>query len=288
MEFVALNFLNGAAFGMLLFLIASGLSLTLGIMGVLNLAHGALYMVGGYIGWTVAVQLGLNWGLGVFCGAIGAGLLGLIIERGLLRHLYGLLNDQVLLTFGLVYIIKNSCQWIWGTVPKVPFTAPYLSGSLDIMGQVYPVSRVAVIGLGIIIAAALWWLIDKTRVGAMVRAGMDNSEMTEGLGINVALVCSAVFCLGAFLAGAAGVIGADLMGVRAEQSLDIMLYGLIVVVVGGMGSVPGALIGGLVIGIVDSFIRGLSPELGYFSMYMIMAVILLIRPTGILGRTPKK
>ena len=284
MEFFALNLLNGIALGSILFLLAAGLSLALGVMGILNLAHGALYMVGAYLGWTIAVNQGLDFWLAVLVAAIAGGLLGLVMERGFFRYLHGRLNEQVLLTFGFIYILRNLIRWIWGPIPKASFTAPFLSGSFPIGDYTYPFSRIATIFIGIILAIGLWWLLERTRTGAVIRAGMDDREMTMGLGINVGLVSTAVFSLGAFIAGAAGVLGAHLFGVNLDLGLSILLYALIVVVIGGMGSIQGALLGSMVIGIVDSFIKGLNPELGYFSIYLIMIIILLIKPIGLLGK----
>jgi branched-chain amino acid transport system permease protein len=284
MEFFVLNLLNGVALGSVLFLLACGLSLALGVMGILNLAHGALYMVGAYVGWTIAMQQGWNFWLAVLAGAAAGGLLGLVMERGFFRYLHGRLNEQVLLTFGFIYILTNLTQWIWGTIPKAPFTAPILSTSFPIMGFTYPMGRIANIIVGVILAIGLWWLIDKTKIGAVIRAGMDDEEMTTGLGINVGLMSTAVFSLGAFIAGAAGVLGANLFGVNLDLGLNVLLYALIVVVIGGMGSIQGALLGSMAIGIVDSFIKGLNPDIGYFSMYLIMIIILLIKPVGILGK----
>jgi branched-chain amino acid transport system permease protein len=284
MDFFAINLLNGVALGSVLFLLACGLSLALGVMGILNLAHGALYMVGAYVGWTIAMQQGWNFWLAVLAGAVAGGLLGLIMERGFFRYLHGRLNEQVLLTFGFIYILTNLTQWIWGTIPKAPFTAPFLSTSFPIVGFTYPLGRIATIFIGVILAIGLWWLIEKTRAGAVIRSGMDDKEMATGLGINVGLVSTVVFSLGAFIAGAAGVLGANLFGVNLDLGLSVLLYALIVVVIGGMGSIQGALLGSMVIGIVDSFIKGLNPDIGYFSMYLIMIIILLIKPVGLLGK----
>jgi branched-chain amino acid transport system permease protein len=284
MEFFVLNLLNGIALGSILFLLAAGLSLALGVMGILNLAHGALYMVGAYVGWTIAVDQGLNFWLAVLVAAIVGGLLGLVMERGFFRYLHGRLNEQVLLTIGFLYILTNLTRWIWGPIPKASFTAPFLSGTFPVGDYTYPFSRIATIVIGILLAVGLWWLLERTRTGAVIRAGIDDREMTMGMGINVGLVSTAVFVLGAFIAGAAGVIGANLFGVDLDLGRDILLYALIVVVLGGLGSIPGALLGSMLIGIVDSFIKGLNPELGYFSIYLIMIIILLIRPTGLLGK----
>lgn len=191
-----LGLLNGVSFGMVLFLVASGLSVIFGLMGILNMAHGALYMVGAYVGWTVAVQHGLSFGLATLAGGIVAALVGLVIERGFLRHLYKQPNAQVLLTFGFIYILANLSQWIWGPDFRGPFTAPFLSGSFQIVGRSYPTARIGIIFIGLLVAVGLWWLQNKTRVGAIVRAGMDNKEMTGGLGINLARVSMAVFFFG--------------------------------------------------------------------------------------------
>lgn len=287
MKLVVLNMLNGLSFGAILFLVASGLSLVLGVMGILNLAHGALYMVGAFVGWTIAIQLGLNFWLAVLAGGIAAGLLGLIIERGFFHRLHGMLNEQVLLTFGFVYILTNLCLWIWGPVPKPPFTASILSGSFPLMGQSYPIARISTIFIGIALAIGLWRLQNKTRVGAIIRAGMDDKEMITGLGINYGLMATAVLCLGAFIAGAAGVIGAQLFGVNLELGLSVLLLAMAVVVVGGVGSVQGSLLGGMLIGLIISFGKALFPELAMFFVYLAMLLILLIKPSGMLGRSQR-
>ena len=276
--------LNGISFGCILFLLASGLSLTLGLMGLLNLAHGALYMIGAYIGWTVAV----HWGLGFITAAVAAGavsgVIGLIMERGFLRHLNKMPNEQVLLTIGFVYIITNACLWIWGSIAKPPFSAEFLSGAFTIVGWPYPYSRVAIIILGIVAGIALWWLQAKTRIGAIIRAGMDDKELTKGLGINLELTAAALFFVGAFLAGFAGVIGAQLIGANLGLGLDILLLALIVVVIGGMGSVTGSFLGALMIGVVDAFGKIFIPEMAMFTLYFLMVIVLIVKPTGLLGR----
>lgn len=284
MDVFVLNLLNGISWGSILFLVASGLSLILGVMGILNLAHGALYMVGAFVGWSIAVKYGLSFWLAASMGGLSAGLIGLVIERGFLRHLYKQLNEQVLLTFGLVHILVNSTVWIWGARSRAPFTTPFLSGSVSIMGWSYPMSRIAIIVIGGLLATGLWWLKNKTRVGAMVRAGMDDREMTVGLGINLPLVSVGVFFLGAFLAGFAGVIGAQVLGVYPGLAMDILLLALVVVIIGGVGSVEGALLGSMVIGIVDSFGKALFPNFAMFTIYLVMVVSLSVRPRGLLGR----
>ncbi len=284
MEVFGRNLLNGISFGMVLFLAGSGLSVVMGVMGITNLAHGALYMLGGYVGWTVAIHYGMNFWLAVFAGGLVSGLIGLTIERIFLRHLYKQPNEQVLLTFGFVYIITNLCIWIWGGRPRMQFSSPALSGLLNILGMPYPITRLVIIGVGLIVAIVLWWLQDRTRIGAIIRAGMDDKEMTMGLGINLDKVSMLVFFLAAFVAGVAGVVGAQLMGVHSILGIDILLVALIVVIVGGMGSVQGALSGGILIGLIDTFGKSLFPQFAMFTMYLAMVVILLAKPSGILGR----
>lgn len=284
MDTVLLNLVNGIAFGMLLFLLASGLSIMLGLMGIINLAHGILFMIGAFIGWTVLIQYKLNFGLAILAAGLGAGILGLVLERVFLRRLYKQPNEQVLLTLGFVYIFTNLTIWIWGPRPRIPFTASFLSGSVSIGGLGYPVSRFFIILVGLVLAAGLWWLQDKTRAGAIIRAGMDNKEMTTGLGINLALVSTLVFFLTAFIAGVAGIIGASVLGANTTNIFEILLLALVVVIIGGVGSIQGTLVGSLLIGLIDNFGKAMFPQFALFTIYLAMVVILIIRPTGLLGR----
>jgi branched-chain amino acid transport system permease protein len=284
MEQFIINLLNGLSYGMVLFMIASGMSVVMGAMNIINLAHGVLYMIGGYVGWTIAVKFGAPFVLGLLAGGLAAGFTGLMLERGFLRYLYKQPNEQVLLTFGFVYILTNLSLWVWGGWPRMPFTAKFLSGSFEILGRAYPKARMATIIIGLVMAIVLWWLQDKTRVGAMVRAGMDNKEMTMGLGINLERLFALVFFVASCIAGVAGVLGAQLLGVYNALGLEILLLALIVIIVGGVGSVQGALLGGILIGVIDAFGRALFPKFAMFTMYFTMIIILLVRPSGLLGR----
>ena len=284
MDWFVINLLNGVSYGMILFLIASGMSIVLGAMGTMNLAHGAIYMVGAYVGWTVAVKWGATFGVGLLAGGLSAGLVGLAIERGLLRRLYKQPNEQVLLTFGFVYILTNLCLWIWSGWPRMPFTAEFLKGSFEILGRAYPKARVAVILIGLILGVGLWWLQDRTRMGAIVRAGMDDKETTMGLGINLERAFAVIFFIASFIAGVAGVIGAQLLGVRTSLGFEVLVLALIVIIVGGIGSIQGALLGGILIGVIDSFGRAVFPQMAMFTMYLTMLVVLIVRPAGLLGR----
>jgi branched-chain amino acid transport system permease protein len=280
METLLLNFLNGLSFGAVLFLLASGLSLVLGLMGILNLAHGALFLFGAYVGISVS-KTGANFLLSALLGGVAAAVIGLIMERGFLRHLRGLILEQVLISFGFIYVLTNLANWIWGT--RTQIVASPVSGFVMIGDMHFPNYRLLLVVIGLIVAAGLY-LFDRSRVGAMVRAGMDNPEMTVGLGINLVLVSTGVFCFGAFLAGFAGILGVPIVGAYPEIALDALTLALIVVVVGGTGSIQGALVASLILGLLDSFGKALFPALASFSIYIALIVILLFRPEGLLGR----
>jgi branched-chain amino acid transport system permease protein len=278
------NLFNGVTIGMVYFLIAAGMSIVLGVMGITNLAHGAIFMIGAYVGWTVAVQFNLNFYLALIVGGVAAGLVGSVIERGLLRALYRQPNEQVLVTFGFILILSNVVIWIWGGRFRMQYTAPGLMGSVEIGGVPFAKTRIFTLVVGLVLAVILWWLQDRTRVGSMVRAGMDDKEMIMGLGINLPVVSALVFFLASFLAGFAGVMGSSIIGPNPGMGLDILLLALIVTIVGGIGSIQGALLGGVVIGVLDTFGKVLFPQFGLFTLYLAMVVILLIRPRGLLGR----
>ena len=284
MDWVVISLLNGMSLGAILFLLATGLSLTLGLMGIVNLAHGAFFMIGGYVGWTVAVELGLNYWLAVLLGGIAAGLVGLVIERGFLRRIHKQPLGQALLTVGFVYILTNLTLLGWGSGLRQPFTSPLFSGSLPIAGWGYPIFRITTIAIGLILLIGLWWFQEKTRAGAIIRAGMDDRAMTIGLGINLGRVDYLVFFLGAFIAGVAGVIGAQMMVLHPGLGFDILLLALVVVIVGGTGSVQGAFAGAMVIGLIDAFGKVLAPEIARFLLYLVMLVVLLVRPSGLIPR----
>ena len=266
---------------MILFLIASGMSLILGVMGILNIAHGALFVLGAYIGLTLVSYVGNFW-VAALLGALAAGLAGLVLERLFLSHLYKQINEQVLLTCGIVYIIAKATLWIWGPWPKQGTVPSYLAASINIGSLGFPIYRFAIILIGLAIAAGLWWFQEKTRAGAMIRAGMDDKQMTMGLGINYGLISSAVFCLGTFVAGFAGFIAAPILGAEAEMGFPIFLFAMVVLIVGGVGYVQGTLLGAILVGLVDTLGKALFPELSMFSLYLILIIVLLVRPAGLL------
>jgi len=243
---IAVNLLNGISYGMILFIMASGLSLIFGTMGILNLAHGALYVIGAYIGLTLATQ-GTNFFLAALAAGVSIGLLGLVLERALLGRLYKQINEQVLLTLGLVYIFSNVILWIWGPVTQVGMAPSILQGGVNIGDSSYPLYRLVIVLIGLAIFVGLWFFQEKTRIGAIIRAGMDDKQMTIGLGINYGLFSSFIFFLGCLLAGLAGFLGTPVIGIAPWLSFDILLLALIVIIVGGVGYVQGTLVGAILI-----------------------------------------
>lgn len=275
---------NGVALGAVLFLMASGLALLLGAMGVLNLAHGAVYMVGAYTTWTLVIAEGWPLAASIVAAGLVCAVLGVALER-LFRVMPGRPNEQILLSFGLIYVLSNLAQVIWGPIAKTPFRVEALEGAIRVGGVAIPANRLAIALVGFVIALLLWLVQDRTRVGAMVRAGMDDAQMTRALGINLDRVVLAVFVLGSAVAGVAGGIGGLVLGASTAQPMDVLLLALIVVVVGGIGSIPGTLVASLLIGLLDAFSRYQFPDMSSVILYLLMAAVLVLRPTGLSGRT---
>jgi branched-chain amino acid transport system permease protein len=276
-------FLIGISFGFILFLLGTGLSLTLGLMRIVNLAHGALYMSGAYAGLAAAKHTG-NFLAGLLFASLCTGLIGLIMERGFLKKLYRQEQSQVLLTIGFIYIMTNLIQWIWGPQPLGGITPAAFSGYLAIGTINFPIFRLVIIAFGFMMAILLWLFQDKTRIGAIVRAGMDNREVATALGINLKVIFTGMFALASFIAGLCGLMGAPLLGVNLQIGWDTLTLAMIVVIVGGTGSIQGALCGGLIIGLLDSFGKAYFPDFAYFIIYIALILILLFKPSGLLGR----
>ena len=279
-------FANGVSIGAVLFLMAAGLSLLIGAMGVLNLAHGAVYMIGAYISWTICVDHGLPFPVAVLGAGVGTALLGFVFER--LFHLIpGRADQQILLSFGLIYVLVNLSQWIWGAVAKSPSQVSWLSGAVHIGGTVIPIARLAIAVVGFVVAGVLWFVQDKTRAGAIVRAGMDDPNMVRALGINLDVVVAGVFILGSAVAGIAGAMGGLVLGASSSQAIDVLLLALIVVVVGGVVSVVGTFASAMLIGVLDAYSRSWLPEMSSVLLYALMALVLVVRPTGLSGRVAR-
>ncbi len=283
MNFWIIQILNGVSFGMLLFLLAAGLSLIFGLMKVLNLAHGSYYLLGGYLGLTL-LRFTRSFVLALLGAAFGVALLGILMERWILRRIYREPLRQALLTFGFLFIFADLALWIWGGNPQTLPKPEAFTGSVRMGAIVFPSYRLVVIAVGLVIGLGLWWLQEKTRLGGMIRAGVDDEEMAKGIGINVPFLFTVVFALGAFLAAVGGVMGGVFVGVYPGADFEILLLAFVVVIIGGLGSLKGAFVGGLVVGLVDNFGKALIPEFALFTVFVPMAVILAIRPTGLFGR----
>jgi branched-chain amino acid transport system permease protein len=275
--------LNGLSYAFILFLLAAGFSLTFGVMGVLNLAHGALYMLGAYIGLQVISMLDSFW-LAVVIAAICLAIVGLGLYFFFLKRLYNKVPEQAVLTIGISYIVANVVLWIWGPRAQIGMTPEWLQGTISIGELSFPIYRLFICGVGVVILGILWWMQDRTRAGAIIRAGMDNKEMTVSLGINYGLVSTLVFLLGMALAGLAGVIGTPVIGAYPSMGDNLLLLTLIVVVVGGTGYIQGTMLGALVIGLLDTFGKAYIPGAALFFSYIVFLVVLLVRPSGLIGR----
>ena len=288
--------LNGIQYGLLLFLCAAGLTLVFGFMGIINLAHGSFYMIGAYLAWSLAGGLGSFW-LAIPVGIALSVLLGLALEWLLINKLYR--RDhlyQVLLTYGLILIFEELRSLIWGDDVHGVGVPAELAASIPLTENLsYPVYRLAISGVCIALALGMYWLIRKTRLGMMIRAGAVNREMVQALGINIGLLYRVVFALGVALAAFAGMIAAPASSVFPGMGNQILIICFVVVVIGGIGSVKGALVAAILIGLVDTFgkvvtlqIGGvkLLPELAGMTVYLLMAAVLLWRPEGIFGKKP--
>lgn len=294
--------LNGVQFGVMLFLLAAGLTLIFGIMGVINLAHGSIYMIGAYAGTWVATETGSFW-LGIPAALAAAAFTGVAVEFLVIRRLYGRDHlDQVLATFGLILIFNQAITILFGRQPLFVSMPAMLDGSVELLpGLFYPIYRLAIIVVGLLVAVGLYLLINKTRIGMLVRAGSTNREMVRALGVDIRLLYTLVFGLGALLAGLAGFMAGPILAVQVGMGEQILITTFVVVVIGGVGSIRGAFFASLLLGVVDTSLRAYLPGLlrqvmvgpeadalgaGISSMgiYLLMAIVLLIRPKGLFIR----
>lgn len=280
-----IQLLNGVQYGLLLFLVASGLTLIFGIMGVINLAHGSFYMVGAYMGFALAGMTG-SFVATLVLGTLLAAALGALLEWALFRHMYRRnALEQVLLTYGLILIFEDLRSMLFGNdvhSVKVPAALDWSFSMTETLS--YPVYRLAVSAACIVIAVLMFVVLQRTRLGMTVRAGASNSEMVEILGVNVKLLYRAVFGIGLALAGIAGMLAAPLSSVYPGMGNQVLILSFVVVVIGGVGSVPGALVAALCIGLTDTFGKVFFPQAAGIGVYLLMAAVLLWRPTGLFHR----
>ncbi|SDD99197.1 branched-chain amino acid ABC transporter permease [Rhodospira trueperi] len=291
--------LNGLQLGVMLFLMASGLTLVFGIMGLINLAHGSLYMVGAYVAATVTLHTD-SFLLGLAAALPAAAAVGAVIESGIMRRLYDRDHlDQVLATFGLILFFNDLMVILWGRQPLFMNVPEALSGTVELVpGAPYPIYRLVIIAVGLLVAVGLWALITKTRLGMRIRAGASDRETADALGVNIGLLYTGVFTLGAALAGLAGAMAGPLLAVEAGMGESILILTFVVVVIGGIGSVRGALAGAILVGLVDTLGRAFLPDvlrmvtdqatadgagssLAAMSIYILMAAVLVWRPKGL-------
>ncbi len=290
--------LNGFQLGILLFLMAAGLTLVFGIMNFVNLAHGSLYMMGAYFAAVTTDKTG-SFALGILAAAIGCLILGIIIDRVVLTGLYKRDHlDQVLATFGLILFFNELVRVIWGPSPLNATPPAFLSGPVSIFGLDYPSYRFAIIAAGLMVALGLYLLINKTRVGMLIRAGATTPDMVASLGVNIKLLNTLIFGLGAGLAALAGAMAAPILSVQPGMGDNILILTLVVIIIGGIGSIRGAFLGALIVGIVEtmgrtflpiwmgklfepSIAQAAGPALASMIIYLLMAVVLAVKPQGL-------
>jgi branched-subunit amino acid ABC-type transport system permease component len=284
LELVFQQALNGLSFGALLFILASGLSLVFGMMDVVNLAHGAFYMLGAYVALSVVQLTGSFW-LALVAAPLALAIVGLVVEPLLLRRLRGRHLDQVLVTIGASLVIVDLIGLLWGREVRSLSAPAGLDGSVTLIGGVYPVYRLFVIAFGVALAVAMSVIYRRTRIGMLIRAGVEDAQMLGALGVNTNRLFASTFATGAALAGLAGVIAAPVFGIQPGMDTDPgLLYSLVVVVVGGLGTLSGAVAGSLLIGPADTFGKVLFQDVALAVIFAIVALVLLLKPTGLLGR----
>jgi branched-chain amino acid transport system permease protein len=280
---VWIQVLNALSYSMLLFLLAAGLTVTLGVLRIANLTHGSYYLIGAYVAITVVADTH-SYVLGVLAALAVVGVLGFGTERGLMSRFVGNEPAQVLISFGLLFLFGDLCLAIWGGVPQTLPAPAGLQGAVRVGGLVFPSYRVVLLAAGALAALALWLLMDRTRIGLAVRAAVDDRDLAHAAGVNVRSLMTGVFTAGAMLAAAAGVLGGPILGAYQGADLDVLLLALVVVMIGGMGSLPGAFAGALIIGFVQTFGSVFFPQFSVVAIYLAMVLMIAVRPAGLFGR----
>jgi branched-chain amino acid transport system permease protein len=283
MSFWITQTLNGITFSMVLFLITAGLTLIFGLMRIINLSQGCFYLLGVLIGFSVLQWTG-SFLLCLFFGIIAIGILGILMQRFFLCRFQDDHEGQVLLTLGFVFILSDLALLIWGGEPKLLPKPALFEGSVEIGSNFLATYRLIMILTGVLIAIGLWLFIGRTKMGALIRAGADDIEMARGLGIGIPFLFTAVFGLGAALSSFGGIMAGPLIGAHPGLEWDILLLSMAVVLIGGLGSLKGAFLGSLLVGLVDNFCKVLIPELGLFVIFGAVAIVLAFKPTGLFGK----
>jgi len=276
---------HGLAFAMVLYLVSVGLSITMGLMGFVNLAHGAFAAIGGYIAITLMNQAQVPFPLALLIAALSMGALGMVLERTLYSRLYGSTElNQVLFTIGLIFIATAVARRIWGPLSQPLHPPSYLQGEFDLLFRSFPAYRSFLILAGAVLVTLLWLALERTRFGAQVRAAVDNRRMAQSVGINTSRLFTLTFALGSALAALGGAVGADILALAPDYPLEHLVYFLIVVSVGGLGSIKGPFIAALALGTADIGFKYLLPQFGAFFIYAMTLAVLLWRPHGLFGR----
>jgi branched-subunit amino acid ABC-type transport system permease component len=285
MDTSAFQGLIGLSLAMDLWLISAGLTIIFGVLGVINFAHGSLFMVGAYLAFTFYGQLGLPFGLAILGSLVGVGILGWVMERGFLCRIYGIDEAyQLLLTFGFILILDDAVKIIWGGVFRIPPIPAFLEGAWPVFGRRFPVYNAFVIGVGLVVAVGLWALFEKTWWGRTVRATASDREMANAIGVNVPRVFSGVFMLGSMLAALGGALGTPVRVVAPGIGAAMIIQAFIITVIGGLGNLKGAFVSSLIVGIVSAYGTLFFPVFELFFIFVIMAVVLLVRPQGLFTR----
>ena len=284
-ELFFVQLINGLQYGLLLFLIASGLTLVFGVMGILNLAHGSMYMVGAYLVWYFVAVTGSFTVSAILSAVIALGL-GILIERVLIQRLYNRNHlDQVLLTIGMIFVFNSLQSILWGNDPYGVAVPDALSGSVPFTdNSSYPVYRIFAAFICIAIAAALYFVVSKTRLGMLIRAGESNREMVEALGVNIKSLYTSVFAIGVMLAAVSGIIAAPMRSIVPGMGESVLITCFVVVVIGGMGSIKGAFVGALLVGVISTFAAVLMPTMSNMIIYIFMILVLLVKPQGLFAK----
>jgi branched-chain amino acid transport system permease protein len=281
---ILFQMLGGLSSSMFLWLVAAGLTLAFGVCGILNIAHGSLYMLGAYFCFTFYHSLGANFWLSIVLACVGVGILAFIMERFFLRHLYPEpLEFQLILTFAFILILNHAVQLGWGTMLLLPPMPSYFMGTVPVLGRPFPIYNLFIIGVGFAVGAVIWIVLDKTWWGRKVIASASNREMAGALGINIPRIFTTAFIFAAALAAFGGALTTPVRVCLPGTGESIIVQAFVVTVIGGLGSLKGALLGAIIVGVISAVCTLIAPFFELFAMYAIMAVVLLVRPRGIFG-----
>ncbi len=285
MEILAFQGLVGLSVAMYLWLLAAGLTIVFGVLGVLNFAHGSLFMLGAYFAFTFYGLWGINFWLAIVLSLLTVGVVGYLMERLFLRHIYNLDHAfQLLLTFGFILIFDDAVKMVWGGVAKIPTMPSFFEGTISAFGRPFPVYNLFIIGAGLLVALILWLLFEKTWWGRMVRASASDREMASAIGVNIPRLFTGVFVFGAMLAALGGALGTPVRVVAPGIGAAMIIQAFIITVIGGLGNLKGAFVGAVIVGVVSAYGILLFPVFELFLIFLIMAVVLMVKPQGLFGR----